>query len=147
MSEVPAVTGASEAEADFLAAARVGRLATVDAAGAPHAVPICFALLDGRIYSPLDEKPKRVAVTRLQRVRNILAHPEVCLVVDRYSEEWTELAWVQVRGVAGLVEPGDGEHARAVAALRLRYPQYRAMRLEERPLIRIEPRRILSWGI
>jgi PPOX class probable F420-dependent enzyme len=77
-------------------------------------------------------------------VRNLLAHPAVCLTVDRYDEDWSRLAWLQVRGHADLVEV-EAERAAALAALRARYPQYRAMALETRPLIRIVPGRTVSW--
>jgi len=139
--------GATEAQTAFVAAARAGHLATVDPERRPHVLPVCFALVDGRIYSPLDEKPKRVGAERLRRVRNIQENRSVCLVVDRFREDWGQLAWVQVRGQARLVEPGESDHAAAVAALRERYPQYRAMRLEERPLIRIDPLRVVSWQV
>jgi coenzyme F420-0:L-glutamate ligase/coenzyme F420-1:gamma-L-glutamate ligase len=141
------LTNATAAESAFLLQARVARLATVDAAGRPHLVPVCFALAGGAIYTPLDEKPKRVSDRKLQRVRNIGANPAVCLLIDRYSEEWEELAWLQVRAQASLLEPGGGEHAAAVRALRDRYPQYRQMALEERPVLRLQPERIVSWRL
>lgn len=123
---------------------RVARLATVDEAGRPHALPVCFAELDGLLYSPIDEKPKRGDPRSLRRIRNILAHPDVCLVVDHYEEDWARLAWLQVRGTAILADD-PAERARALTALRARYPQYRAMDLEARPLIRITPERVVGW--
>ena len=129
----------------FLEAQRVARLATVDEDGRPHALPVCFSELDGALYTPIDEKPKRGDPLTLRRVRNILAHPEVCLVADHYEEDWSRLAWLQVRGTATLVSDPD-ERARALARLRDRYPQYRAMDLESRPLIRITPDRVVSWS-
>ena len=51
----------------------MARLATVDEAGAPHVVPICFACGDSAIYTVIDEKPKTVRGSELRRVRNILA--------------------------------------------------------------------------
>jgi PPOX class probable F420-dependent enzyme len=128
----------------FLEFQRVARLATVDEHGRPHAIPVCYALLDGRLYTPIDEKPKRDAARPLRRIRNILANPNVCLVVDRYDEDWSHLAWLQVRGLATLVEDPD-ERRRAHTALRDRYPQYRTMDLESRPLIKITPERIVAW--
>jgi len=132
-------------QTDFLESQRVARLATVDERGRPHAVPVCFALLDGAIYTPIDEKPKRDSSRPLRRIRNIMANPEVCLVVDRYEEDWTRLAWLQVRGAAALVNDA-AERSRASASLRARYPQYRAMDLESRALIRISPERIVGWA-
>jgi len=129
----------------FLSSERVARLATVDVGGGAHVVPVCFAYHEGVVYTPIDEKPKRAAPEALQRVRNLLRHPEVCLLVDRYAEDWTELAWLQVRGTASLVEDA-AERAQALGALRARYPQYRAMDLESRPLVRITPTRAVSWS-
>jgi PPOX class probable F420-dependent enzyme len=124
-------------------------LATADAAGVPAVVPVCFAVVDdgdgAAIVSALDEKPKRVPVTRLRRVRHILANPAVALVVDDYGEDWTRLAFVQVRGRARLVEPGEPGFAEAIVALRAKYAQYQTMAIEERPLIRIEELTASSW--
>jgi PPOX class probable F420-dependent enzyme len=132
----------------FLDEERVGRLGTVDDAGRPHVVPVCFALVNGLIYSAIDEKPKRVDARgdprRLQRVRNILAHPEVSLLVDRYDEDWSRLAWIQIRGLASLVDD-DAEGAPGLAGLIERYPQYRAMDLVAAPLLCIEPLQIIAW--
>ena len=124
---------------------RVGRFATVDEHGQPHVVPVCYVMLDGALYTAIDEKPKRGNPLALRRIRNLLARPAVCLVVDHYDEDWSRLAWVQVRGVATLVED-TAERERAHTALRNRYPQYRAMQLENLPLIRIMPRQIVGWS-
>jgi PPOX class probable F420-dependent enzyme len=127
----------------FLERQRVARLATVDARGRPHVLPVCYAFTGGALYTPVDEKPKRSG--ELQRVKNILTEPHVCLVVDHYEEEWSRLAWLQVRGIASLVAD-DAERQRALVALRARYPQYVAMDLEVRPLIRITPERVVGWS-
>jgi len=132
-------------ERAFLARHRLAHLATVDAAGRPHALPVCFALVDEAIYTPLDEKPKRADPRTLRRIRNILAQPAVCLVVDDYDEDWSRLAWLQVRGVAALVED-QVERTGALAALRAKYPRYREMGLEARPLIRIDARKVVGWA-
>jgi len=129
----------------FLQGCRRAALATVGADGVPHVVPCCFAVVDDYLYIPLDAKPKRVPVMRLQRVRDIRAHPAVCVMADRYDEDWTRLAWLQVRGVATLIEPGP-EQARAIAALRARYPQYRTMPLEDAPVLRVVPERVVTWA-
>jgi len=130
-------------ELQFLQSQRVGHLATADANGRPHVVPVCFAYVDDRIYIAIDEKPKRSL--RLKRLRNIEANPEVAIIFDRYDEDWTRLGWVLIRGTAAVLGYGP-EHARALAALREKYPQYRAMALEERPVIRITVERVSSWG-
>jgi PPOX class probable F420-dependent enzyme len=144
----------TSAELSFLAAARTAVLATIDGGGMARLVPICFAVAEQPrlvVYTPLDEKPKRVADARdLARVRDILERPEVALLVDRWSEDWSRLGWLRLRGLADLVEPGNlasrGEHATAVAELRRKYAQYASHGLEERPLIRIVVEGSRSWG-
>ncbi len=132
-------------QTSFLVRQRVARLATASSSGEPHAIPVCFAF-DGRsIYIALDEKPKNVSPTRLKRVRNILENPNVALVVDRYYEDWDLLAYVMVRGRAGLIEPGAEGHTAAVRLLRGKYHQYEQMKLEA-PVISINPHRAASWG-
>jgi PPOX class probable F420-dependent enzyme len=98
------------------------------------------------LYTPLDEKPKRVADHRLRRVRNIEASGRVALLVDRYAEDWSRLAWVLVHGRAELLTAEDERHALALALLRERYHQYQSMALELRPVIAITPTRVVSWG-
>ncbi len=129
----------------FIERQRVGRLATVDASGAPHVVPICYALLDdGCLYMAVDEKPKRT--DRLQRVRNIEGDARFALVIDHYDDDWSRLAWVMVRGRGATVPPGS-RHDAAIEALRTRYEQYRAMDLAARPVLRLVPERVNSWGL
>ncbi len=100
------------------------------------------------LYTPLDEKPKRGdEPLALARVRDIRADPRVSVLVDRWDEDWTRLAWLRVEGTAELLGPSTAaEHTRVVAALRARYPQYANHRLEERPIIRIALERATDWG-
>jgi PPOX class probable F420-dependent enzyme len=135
-----------EAVRRYLAGARVGRLATADVDGRPHAVPVCFALVDDAVVTPIDEKPKAGSPETLRRRRDVAANPRVALVVDHYTEEWSRLGWVQVRGTAAVRTPDDPDHGAAVAALRAKYDQYASHALEERPVIRIEPGSVLTWG-
>jgi PPOX class probable F420-dependent enzyme len=125
--------------------ARVARLATADGEGRPHVIPICFAIAGSRIYSPIDEKPKRAAPPRLKRVRNIMENPHIALVVDDYREDWRKLWYALALGTAEVIPPHAPQHAAALRALRRKYPQYRAMRLEDRPVIGITPSRIIAW--
>jgi PPOX class probable F420-dependent enzyme len=136
----------NEEQTAFLVRQRVARLATADAAGKPHAVPVCFAFARSSIFIALDEKPKKVPASDLKRVRNILENPEVALTADRYAEDWNLLAFVMVRGRAELLEPDDEEHASAVRLLRGKYHQYETMRIEENPVIAIRPEKAVSWG-
>ncbi|MFQ5873627.1 MAG: TIGR03668 family PPOX class F420-dependent oxidoreductase [Dehalococcoidia bacterium] len=130
---------------EFLESHRVGRLGTADASGRPHVVPICYALGDRCIYSVIDDKPKTTAPTRLKRIRNILSNPHVCLTVDEYSDDWSKLGFVMVQGVASLIYSGQ-EHEAATALLRKRYAQYRDMDMTGRPILSIEPQKIVKWG-
>lgn len=129
----------------FIREHRVARLATADGDGRPSVIPICYAFDGETIYSPIDEKPKSVAARRLKRVRNIEANPHVSLVIDDYSDDWSKLVYVQVRGLADVMPPGHVEHARAVELLREKYPQYLAMAIEQRPIIKITATQIKRW--
>jgi len=129
----------------FLEQQRVGHLATVSRGGEPHVVPVCYAVADDTIYTPIDEKPKQPGRT-LRRVRNIEETGRAALVVDRYDEDWTQLGWVLLRGRAELLAPGYPEQARAVELLRQRYPQYRTMRLETQSMIALRIERVSVWG-
>ncbi len=133
----------SQREAAFVQRQRLAHLATADARGRPHVIPVCFVYLDGVFYTPIDEKPKRS--TRLRRLRNIEANPDVALVFDEYGEDWSRLGYVLVRGTAAVLGGGP-EQERVAAALREKYPQYRSMALEGQPLIRVRPERVVSWG-
>jgi PPOX class probable F420-dependent enzyme len=134
------------AETTFVARARVGHLATADAAGRPHVVPVCYAYDGARFYIALDEKPKRASDHQLRRVRNLSERPEASLVIDHYEDDWSRLGWVLVHARAALLDPSDPGHAPALALLRDRYPLYRGMALEDRPVIALTPDAVTSWG-
>lgn len=131
----------------FIAAARIAHLATSDSRSAPHNVPICFWFDGARFYFVIDEKPKRRTGTALKRMRNIAENPSVALLIDHYEEDWAHLAYVLVRGRAGVVEDRE-EYMLALRGLRDKYPQYRAMALsaDKNPVVRIEPERVHLWG-
>ncbi len=137
----------SEGVQAFIQTRRVARLATVDAAGCPHIVPICYAYDGRRLYSAVDEKPKRVEATSLKRLLNIRGNPRICLIIDEYDEDWSRLRFVMIHGTAGIMLAGP-EHARALEMLRDKYPQYRSMTLSEgrNPVIAITPTKVVSWG-
>lgn len=131
----------------FLQAQRAGRLATASSAGAPHVIPVCYACDGASLYIALDAKPKRVAPERLRRVRNILENPRVALVIDRYSNDWSQLAYLLIQGTAVLVRPDAAEHRHAVLLLRERYVQYLAMPIDQQPVIAIRPATVVEWGL
>ena len=128
----------------FLEAHRVGHLATAGADGAPHVIPVCYAVDGAALYITIDRKPKRSDIP-LKRMRNIAENPQVAVIVDRYDEDWTRLAWVMLRGRAEILYAG-GEHDRAQALLIARYPQYRAMQLGDLPVIALRIARATGWG-
>ncbi len=134
-----------------MATARTGHLATADEAGAPHVIPVCFALgpdsIHGEIiYSVLDQKPKRTSLNRLRRVRNILANPQVALVVDHYEEAWDRLWYILIRGRAELLMDGE-ERVTAIGQLRRKYDQYQAMDIDDNPVIKITTTGTVAWGL
>jgi PPOX class probable F420-dependent enzyme len=135
----------TDRERRFLVSERVARLATADAGGRPHVVPVCYALLDDTVYFTIDEKPKRRPGARLKRLANLRANPFAALVADRYDEDWSRLGWVMVQGRAEILAAGP-EHALAQDALRARYPQLAAMRIEGLPVVAIRIEHAASWG-
>ena len=124
---------------------RVARLATADAAGVPHVIPICYALVGDAFYFVIDDKPKR-SRRGLKRLRNIAENPQVALVFDEYDEDWSRLAFLLVQGDAALVTDLN-EYGTVLESLRRRYPQYRQMPLQcaSHPMVRITPHRHHLW--
>jgi len=109
--------------ADEVARSRVARLATLDADGRAHLVPIVFALVRETLYSAVDAKPKRSRT--LRRIENARERPDVTVLVDRYDDgDWTRLWWVRIRGRARVLDDGE-EAATALVALTAKYAQYR----------------------
>jgi PPOX class probable F420-dependent enzyme len=131
---------------ELLGRHRLAHLATAGADGAPHVVPLCFALDGDLLYFVIDAKPKKRGGVALQRMRNLLVNPRIALVVDDYDEDWSRLAYVLVRGRATVVDDA-AETRRALTALRAKYPQYRNMALDgpEHPVVRITPDRVHVW--
>ena len=144
---MPGRTTLTESEIAFVQAQKVARLATADAQGHPHLVPVCYAFDGTRFYIPLDEKPKRVNESKLRRVRNIEARHEASLLIDQYDDtDWSRLGYVLVHGYAELIGPEDESHAQVLRLLRERYIQYRTMALETHAVIAITPDSVVSWG-
>jgi PPOX class probable F420-dependent enzyme len=123
--------------------ARVGRLATADAGGVPHAVPFVFVVLGRTLYWAVDDKPKRSP--QLKRLANIAVNPNVEVLVDHYDDgDWTGLWWVRASGTAR-VEDHDDERATALEALARKYPQYRERR-PDGPVVAIDLVRVGGWS-
>jgi PPOX class probable F420-dependent enzyme len=133
--------------------AQVARLATADADGRPHLVPMVFALASGRdtgethsgdtIYSAVDAKPKRS--TSLRRLANIAANPRVAILVDHYEDDWHALWWVRADGSGRVLDADTPEGRDAIARLMARYPQYRKQP-PQGPVVAIDVTRWSSWS-
>ncbi|MEQ3549980.1 TIGR03668 family PPOX class F420-dependent oxidoreductase [Pseudonocardia nematodicida] len=139
---MPALSSDAAAR-DLLGSVPVARLATIrQADGTPRLVPITFALVDGLIVSAVDRvKPKRH--TRLARLRDIEADPRVGLLADHYDDDWSRLWWVRVDGTV-VVHDGGELWERAVAALVVKYPPYRASP-PDGPVLVLTPARWTGW--
>ncbi|MER6950107.1 TIGR03668 family PPOX class F420-dependent oxidoreductase [Nonomuraea sp. NPDC000554] len=121
---------------------RVARLATADAEGTPHLVPVAFAVRADRVVTAIDHKPKTTA--DLRRLRNIRANPKVSLLADHYEDDWTRLWWVRADGPARVVEDGP-ERESALDWLAGKYDQYRRRR-PEGPVIVVDVVRWSGWA-
>ena len=126
--------------------ARVARLATVDADGRPHLVPVVFAVVGDVVWSAVDAKPK--STRALKRLANIAANPRVSLLVDHYDDDWTRLWWVRADGTAEVLEAGASgttEVRTALDALAAKYHQYDAER-PAGPFVRVAVTRWSGWS-
>jgi PPOX class probable F420-dependent enzyme len=126
--------------ADLLHAARVAHLGLLDGRGRPRVQPITFARVGNALYSAIDDKPKRRKGRDLARVKRLEAHPDATITVDRYDDDWTRLAWVQVVGRITVEDVSDVP----LQALRARYEAY------ERdppagPLLKLAPELVVWW--
>jgi PPOX class probable F420-dependent enzyme len=131
----------------------VARLATITPEGVPHLVPVVFAVdLDGWagpdsrdsteiVYTAVDAKPK--TTQRLRRLANIENNPQASLLVDHYSDDWTQLWWVRADGVATIHHDDEPMHT-GYRLLRAKYTQYQSVPLTG-PVIAVAVRRWSSW--
>ena len=121
----------------LLDGARVGRLGLLDERDLPRVLAVTFVVWEGAVWSAVDRKPKRTPEpARVQRLRR---RPEAALLVDSYDDDWTRLAWIELRGRVSIEPLGP-----ALDALAAKYPQY----VEERPqgpLLRLVPERCNCW--
>lgn len=126
-----------------LAAARVARLATADADGRPHVVPVTFDFDgEGSLVIAVDHKPKRTL--DLRRLRNVRANPRVSVLADHYEDDWTRLWWVRADGTAAVIE-ADAGRAGPLSRLRAKYPQYRDA-VPAGPVISVTITAVSGWS-
>ena len=102
----------------------MARLGLLDDDGRPRVLPVTFVVHAGSLWTAVDRKPKRDPAREPARVRFLRDNPHAALTVDRYDDDWSRLAWVQVLGdVAVLAVDGEPD---AVAALDGEVPAVRA---------------------
>jgi PPOX class probable F420-dependent enzyme len=123
------------------AQAPVARLATVSPDGGPHLVPVVFALDGDVVYTAVDAKPK--TTQRLRRLANIAGNPRVSLLADHYADDWAQLWWIRVDGIASVHHDGDALRI-GLDLLRAKYNQYQSVSLNG-PVIAVAVRRWSSW--
>ena len=122
----------------------VARLATITPDGVPHLVPVVFAIGGDQhdvVYTAVDAKPK--STQRLRRITNIEKNPQTSLLVDHYADDWTQLWWVRIDGIAAIHHEGNTLHA-GHDLLRAKYAQYQTVPLNG-PVIAIAVQRWRSW--
>ena len=131
---------------EFIERARVARLATIDSEFKPHLVPVVFVFNGNHFFIPVDEKRKTAKPEKLKRIRNIEDNPNVTLLIDEYSEDWTKLAFVMIQGKASIAtkEEGNIQVRQAYKKLMIKYLQYQKVGLGERCII-ITPKKVASW--
>jgi PPOX class probable F420-dependent enzyme len=129
--------------AQLLDRARVARLGIVDDDGHPRVLPVTFAVAAGEIWTAIDSKPKANPARDPARVRFLRRDPRAALTVDRYSDDWDELAWVQVLGTVRVLDPSDA--GAGLGALSDKYEQYRSSP-PPGPVLALEPARCLFWN-
>ncbi|HEU5321647.1 MAG TPA: pyridoxamine 5'-phosphate oxidase family protein [Methylomirabilota bacterium] len=120
---------------------RVCRVATASADGVPHLVPVCHALVDGRICFGSGRTGRKV--------RNLRANPRATVTVDLYAEDWPHLKGVMVQGTARLVERGP-RFRRLRARLYAKYPQYArdaALGESDSVIVEVTPTHVFAWGL
>jgi len=127
-------------ETEFVAAARVGHLATTRTDGTPHVVPI----------SPVLDLDRLVFATEIAtvKVRNIRANPFVAICFDRYDEDWELLQQVLIYGAPYFIETGM-EFVRDRNLLYEKFTQYESSSpIEEGSslMVEVEIERATTWG-
>jgi coenzyme F420-0:L-glutamate ligase/coenzyme F420-1:gamma-L-glutamate ligase len=132
---------------DFIERARIARLATIDSEFKPNLVPVVFVFDSNHFFIPVDEKRKTAKPAKLKRIRNIQDNPNVALLFDEYSEDWTKLAFVMIKGKASIVNKIEGniQVRQAYKKLMTKYTQYQKVGVGEMCII-IKPEKVSSWS-
>jgi PPOX class probable F420-dependent enzyme len=105
-------------------------------------VPIVFAVEGDTLYSAVDHKPKRSS--RLRRIENARARPDVTILVDHYDENWGRLWWIRLRGRARVLDQGE-ERQRALILLEEKYAQY-SSQPPAGPVLAVDVTEVRTWA-
>jgi|TARA_B100001123_G_C14932695_1_gene876399 PPOX class probable F420-dependent enzyme len=124
----------------------VARLGQRDESGMPQVLPFVFIRIGKALWSPIDGKPKKRE--RLNRLDWIDKHPEVCVLIDHYSDDWRQLFWLKLYGRAESFQSSHWEWQEAIHLLSQKYAQYSEVPIlsNESTMIRIEWDRCKSWA-
>ncbi len=120
---------------------RVCRFATTAPGGGPHVVPVCYVLVDGKLYVGSGRDARKVA--------HVKANGRAAIAVDLYSDNWVALRGVMVQGAARLIE-GGASFRRVRRLLYQKYPQYpgeAALDESDSVIIEVTPTHVFSWGL
>ena len=132
---------------EFIENARIARLATASSEFEPHVIPVVFVFDGKHFLIPIDEKRKRTKnPEKLKRVRNINENPNVCLLIDEYSEDWAKLRYVMIQGKASIAKKSQQNKwlQEAYEKLMIKYPQYKKIGLGGMCII-VEAKKMVSW--
>src|SRR5262250_1253208 len=116
----------TDSELDYLAGQRLGRIATVGPDGQPHVVPTSFRY--NAEHDAIDVGGLRMSQTK--KLRDAQRTGRASIVIDDVLPPW-QPRMIEVRGTATVVPEGG-------KALIERF---------EDTIVRIQPRRIISFGI
>ena len=117
-----------------------GVLATVHDRRGVDAVPVVFAVCGQQLVVPIDTVKAKTG-GRPQRLVNLERDDRCVLLVELYSDDWSQLWWV--RAHARAVEAATTDEHRA--ALAGRYPQYRAEGAVVGSIV-VTPYRLTGWA-
>ena len=118
---------------EFIAAARVCRIATTRPDGEPHVIPLCPAF-DGTDTLYVDIGPKYAMAT------NIKTEKRVAVLIDEYFDDWSRLRRVMLRCRAKRIV--GAERDRAWRRIRRKFPQYKAIDWQPRLTLALQ---VYDW--
>ncbi|MBI3826333.1 MAG: pyridoxamine 5'-phosphate oxidase family protein [Candidatus Rokubacteria bacterium] len=120
---------------------RVCRVATVGDGVMPHCVPVCQVVDGGKIYFGSGDEAGKV--------KNLEATPHVCVTVDLYSDDWSQIKGVMVQGTVELIARGP-RFRKIRDLLYAKYPHYRtdaALSPSDSVIVEVTPTHVFTWGL